>query len=236
MRYITAAALVLAGFAASAASDYRELRELSIPSDGLDSLFIDAGAGSLDVRGVAGQDSIEVRATIIVDDADDDEGREFIRKRVDLRLERDGASARLVSQVKQPMLGWSADARIDVEVVAPANLALRIDDGSGSVEIADFAADVSIDDGSGSIDVRAVGNLEIDDGSGSIDINGASGDVFVNDGSGSLVIADVGGTVTIDDGSGSIRVNDVAGDLIIIESGSGGVSFSGIEGNVEQDD
>ena len=51
-----------------------------------------------------------------------------------------------------------------------------------------------------------------------------------------LVIADVGGTVTIDDGSGSIRVNNVAGDLIIIESGSGGVSFSGIEGTVEQDD
>ena len=236
MRYITAAALVLAGFAASAASDYRELRELSVASDGLDSLEIDTGAGSLDVRGVAGQDSIEVRATIIVDDADDDEGREFIRKRVDLRLERNGESARLVSHVKQPMLGWKPDARIDVEVVAPANLALRIDDGSGSVDIADFVADVSIDDGSGSIDVRAVGNLEIDDGSGSIDVNGASGDVAVNDGSGSLVIADVGGTVTIDDGSGSIRVNDVAGDLIIIESGSGSVSFSGIEGTVEQDD
>jgi hypothetical protein len=236
MRYITAAALALAFTAASAASDYRELRELSIPSDGLDSLFIDVGAGSLEVRGVAGQDAIEVRATIIVDHADDDEGREFIRKRVDLRLERDGDSARLVSQVKQPVLGRSADARIDVEVVAPANLALRIDDGSGSVDVADFVADVSIDDGSGSIDVRTVGNLQIDDGSGSIDINGASGDVHVNDGSGSLVIANVGGTVTIDDGSGSIRVSDVAGDLVIIESGSGSVSFSGIEGTVEQDD
>ena len=236
MRYITTAALITASFAASAAGDYEEVHELSVPADGLDSLVIDAGAGSLDVRGVAGQDSIEIRATIIVDDADADEGRKFIEKRVDLSLARDGNSAQLVARVDQPRLGWGSGGRIDVEVVAPASVALRIDDGSGSIDIADFAADVSIDDGSGSIDVRSVGGLEIDDGSGSIDVSGASGDVFVNDGSGSLTIAGVGGTVTIDDGSGSIRVNEVAGDLIIIDSGSGSVSFSGIEGTVEHDD
>ena len=236
MRHITAAIFFLASFAAFAAGDYEELREFSIPADGLDSLVIDVGAGSLDVRGVADQDSIDVRATIIVDNADDDEGRKFIAKRVELSLDRDGDTARLVSRVDQPMLKWGSGARIDIDVVAPANLALRIDDGSGSIDVADFVADVSIDDGSGSIDVRTVGSLEIDDGSGSIDVTDASGDVYVNDGSGSLEIEGVGGNVTIDDGSGGIRVNDVAGDLTIIDAGSGGVSFSGIEGTVRQDD
>lgn len=236
MRYITAGCLILASLTAFAADDYREVHELSVTADGLGTLVIDADSGSLDVRGVAGEDNVKVWATIIVDNADEDEGRKFVSKRVELRLDRDDDSARLVARVKQPMLRWGSGGRIDIEVVAPPTVALRIDDGSGPIDVADFVADVSIDDGSGSIDVRSVGNLEIDDGSGSIEVKGASGDVYVNDGSGSLTIENVGGSVTIDDGSGSIRVKDVARDLIIIDSGSGSVSFSGIEGTVEQDD
>ena len=174
--------------------------------------------------------------TLHIDDADEDKGRKFISKRVELQLERDDDTARLVARVKQPMLSWGSGGRIDIEVVAPPTVALRIDDGSGSIDVAGFVADVSIDDGSGSIDVHSVGNLEIDDGSGSIEVSGASGDVYVNDGSGGLTIENVSGSVTIDDGSGSIRVKDVAQDLIIVDSGSGSVSFSGIEGTVEQDD
>ena len=236
MRYITAGCLILASLTAFATDDYREVHELSVTADGLGILVIDADSGSLDVRGVAGADSIKVWATIIVDNADEDEGRKFVSKRVELRLDRDDDSARLVARVKQPMLRWDSGGRIDIEVVAPPTVGLRIDDGSGPIDVADFVADVSIDDGSGSIDVHSVGSLEIDDGSGSIEVNGALGDVYVNDGSGSLTIENVGGSVTIDDGSGSIRVKDVAGDLIIIDSGSGSVSFSGIEGTVEQDD
>jgi hypothetical protein len=236
MRYITAVGLILASLTAFAADDYREVHELSVTADGLGTLVIDADSGSLDVRGVAGEDSIKVRATIIVDNADEEEGRKFISKRVELRLDRDDDAAQLIARVDQPTLRWGSGGRIDIEVVAPPTVALRIDDGSGPIEVADFVADILIDDGSGSIDVRSVGNLEIDDGSGSIEVNRASGNVYVNDGSGSLTIEDVGGSVTIDDGSGSIRVNDVAGDLIIVDSGSGSVSFSGIEGTVEQDD
>ncbi len=235
MRFCIAAGLVLASCAAFAADDYREIRELGVAADRLDRLVIDAGAGSLDVRGVEGQDRIEVRATIVVEDADDDEGRAFIDKRIELGLDRDGDSARLVSRVDQPKLGWGRSGRIDIEVTAPPELALRIDDGSGSIDVAGFASDVRIDDGSGSIDVGSVGSLVIDDGSGSIDVSDVTGDVYVNDGSGSLTIEGVGGSVTIDDGSGSIRVNDVGQDLIIIDSGSGSVSFSNVKGTVEQD-
>lgn len=236
MRIITAGILTLASLTALAADEYREVHELNVTADGLGLLLIETGSGSLDVRGVAGQDRVEVRATIIVDETDEEEGRDFIGKRVDLSLERDGDTARLVARVDQPMLSWGAGARIDIEVTAPPAVALRIDDGSGAIDVADFIADIRIDDGSGSIDVRSVGNLEIDDGSGSIDVKDASGDVYVNDGSGSLTIEDVGGSVTVDDGSGSIRVSNVAEDLVIVESGSGSVRYSGIEGTVRQDD
>jgi DUF4097 and DUF4098 domain-containing protein YvlB len=235
MRILLAVALGIAGFPAHAADDYREVRDLAVSADGAGRFTIDVGAGSLDVRGVAGQDRIEVRATIVVEDADEDDATAFIEERVQLSLERDGDTIRLVTDVTQPKVRWASSGRVDVEVTTPAGLPLRIDDGSGSIDIEDVVADIVIDDGSGSIDVRNAGNVRIDDGSGSIDIADVAGDVYVNDGSGGITIEGVGGTVTIDDGSGSISVRNVGRDLVIIEAGSGSVSFSGIRGTVEQD-
>ena len=234
MGRLIAALTGLASVAVLAADDFQESRNLDLAADGLDVLVIDVEAGNLDVRGVEGQESIEVEATVVVYDADEDDARKFIDKRVSIDLARDGAAARLTTRVQQPMLSWGSGGRVDVEVTAPTTLALRIDDGSGSIDVANFVADVSIDDGSGSIEVRQVANLEIDDGSGSIEVTGAAGDVYVDDGSGGIRIEKVDGNVTIDDGSGSIRVEQVGGDLIILEAGSGSVSFSDIGGTVEQ--
>jgi hypothetical protein len=236
MRYMTTTVLLMAGCAALAADDYREVRELRVGADGLETMVINVGEGGLDVRGVPDQDQVEVRATIIVTDADDEEGQEFIARRVQLSLDRDDNSARLVSRVDQKMFAWGSGGRVDLELTVPSSVALRIEDGAGSMNIADMVADVAIQDGSGSIDVSSVGNLEIDDGSGSIEVSEVAGDVYVTDGSGSLTIEGVDGSVTITDGSGSILVDGVGKDLVIIESGSGSVRFSGIAGSVEQDD
>ena len=235
MRYFIATAFLAGSCAALAANDYREVKELRVEAGGLETLVIDVGEGNLNVRGVPGQDQVEVRATIVVDDADAEEGQEFIAERVELHLDRAGNSAHLVSSVDQMMFSWGSDGRVDIEVTVPPGLAMRIHDGSGSIEVADIVADIAIRDGSGSIEVRSVGNLEIDDGSGSVDVSGVDGDVFITDGSGSLTISSVSGSVTIDDGSGGIRVHGVGKDLVIIESGSGSVSFSDIEGSVEQE-
>ena len=235
MRILVATVLGLASFATLAAGEFREVRELDLSADGARRLAIDVGAGSLDVRGIKGQETIEVRATIVVDDADEDEGRVFIDERVTISLDLDGDTARLATDVRQRKLGWGSGGRVDVEVIVPADLAIRIDDSSGSIDIEDVVADIVIDDGSGSIDVRNVGNVEIEDGSGSIDVADATGDVYVNDGSGSITIEGVDGTVTIDDGSGSIRVRNVGRDLVIIDAGSGSVSISDIRGTIEQD-
>ncbi|MEJ2255390.1 MAG: hypothetical protein P8X98_00030 [Woeseiaceae bacterium] len=235
MRILVATALGLACFTAVAADDYQEVRELGVSADGARQFIIDVGAGSLDVRGVAGQETIKVRARIVIDDGDEDEARAFISEQVKISLEREGETVRLVTDVEQSMWSRGSGGRVDVEVTAPAGLATRIDDGSGSIDVEDLDADIVIDDGSGSIELRNVGAVQIDDGSGSIDVSNATGDVYVNDGSGSITIEDVGGTVTIDDGSGSIRVRKVGQDLVIIDAGSGSISFSDVKGTVEQD-
>lgn len=235
MRSFIAMIMFLASYSSATAGDYTEVRDLNVSASDLEKLAVVAGAGTLSVIGVDGLSSVEVKATIVVPDSDADDGRKVIAKDLTLSLERDGEVAVLKAEFKNGFWGSYANARVDLEVRAPASLELEIEDGSGSLDVRNFAAEVRIDDGSGSIDVHDVGDLRIDDGSGSIDVGGATGDVYVNDGSGSITIEAVGGSVTIDDGSGGIRVSNVAKDLIILGDGSGGVSYSDVRGTVEED-
>ena len=231
--------IVIAMFTASLAhagwSDYEEVRDLELDANGVSDFFVDVGAGSMTVNGDAGAKSIRVTATIQVDENDEEKAREIIAKRLTLTLDRDGDSVVLQSFFKNGM--WrSADGSVKLEIVMPAGIPLRVDDGSGSIIIEDIGADVEVDDGSGSLKIYNVGAVDIDDGSGSILIEQASGDVAIVDGSGSITINKVGGSVTIDDGSGSINVRDVEKDLIIEEDGSGGLSVADVRGSVQRDD
>lgn len=235
MRSFIAMIMFLASYSSATAGDYTEVRNLNVSASDLEQLVVVAGAGTLDVTGVDGLSSIEVKATIVVPDSDADDGRKVIAKDLTLSLDRNGDAAVLTAEFEGRFWGFGANARVDLEVRAPASFELKIDDGSGSLDVRNFAGKVRIDDGSGSIDVHNVGDLLIDDGSGSIDVGGATGDVYVNDGSGSITIEAVGGSVTIDDGSGGIRVSNVAKDLIILGDGSGGVSYSDVRGTIEED-
>lgn len=235
MRSLIVIAMFAASFADAAWNDYTTVRELKLDADAIEVFEIDAGAGSMEVRGVSGLEKIVVTATVIVAESDEEEAVKLIDKKMRLSLDRAGDRAKLISTFDDGMFGRGSNARIDLKISVPAGTAVEIDDGSGSIELIGTAADVSVDDGSGSIDAQGVANISIDDGSGSIDIAGVTGDVSIVDGSGSISVRSVAGSVTIDDGSGSIKVNDVEQDLIVVDDGSGGFSYSDVRGTVRDD-
>ena len=230
--------IVMAMFTASLAhagwNDYEEVRELDIEAAGASEFFIDAGAGSMTVTGDGDTDEIQVTATIFVDTNDDEKAERIIADRLTLSLERDGDRIELKSYFEDGMWGNSSGG-VKLEVVMPQGLALRVDDGSGSIVIEDTEGDVEVDDGSGSLKIYNAGSVEVDDGSGSIVIEGATGDISIIDGSGSITVSEVGGSVTVDDGSGSINIDDVEKDVIIEDAGSGGLNVRNVRGTVESD-
>lgn len=219
--------------AAWAESDYEEVRDMELAAAGISQLTINAGAGSMDVTGVAGLDKIVVKATIVVPDEDADDAVRMIEKRIRLSLQENTGDAELEAFFKSGFQMFGSSPYIVLEVSVPQGMAVDIDDGSGSIDILDVAGDISIEDGSGSIDISNVAQVSIDDGSGSIDIVNAAGDVSIVDGSGSISVKHIAGSVTIDDGSGSIRVSDIDNDLVIVDDGSGGLTFSDIRGTVD---
>lgn len=245
-------------------ADQHSQQSLSLSTQSLNQLMIDAGAGSLSVYGQTGLDEITVEADIY-----HEKGAEH---KVELSLKKKGKAAELISRI-DTMGNWQGQSpRIDLVVNVPAKLlldiedgsgaivvrdidnAVSIDDGSGSIELVNVSGEVRINDGSGKIELANVGNsVDIKDGSGSIDINEVNGDLAIDDssgsievaqvsgnadiedGSGSLTVHDVGGVVTIDDGSGSIEVKR-AGGLNIISDGSGGVTIKDVKGQVAVND
>lgn len=231
--------IVMAMFASSlthgAWNGYTETRDLEISSDGVEILEIDAGAGDLVVSGSSNSSNIIVRATIHVDDSDDDAIKK-IEKHLSLNLEKKRSKAMLDAYFDKNFWHSMDSAAVDLHVSIPHGLAIFVDDGSGSMQIMDVQSDVSIDDGSGSIEISGANSVFIDDGSGSVKISEVSGDVEVDDGSGNIEIETVGGTVIIDDGSGSIDVKDVEKDLEIVDDGSGSVRIADVRGSVYRDD
>lgn len=213
------AALCLSALAACSFSEptLQETRQLELDVSPDGRFVIEAGAGPIIVEGDDGT-SIRIEAGIYQHAPNDD-------YRLALEATGEGA-ARLVADT--PSAGFGTSDYIDLVIRIPRSLDLRIDDGSGSLQVRDLDGDLQIDDGAGSIRIASIGGtITVDDGAGSISIQDAGGDVRIDDGSGSIEVINAAGMVSIDDGSGSITVTN-ADDFELRGDGSGSVNLSGI--------
>jgi len=233
--------LILGMFTASLTNaawrEYEEVRDLTLDAGGINRVEIEAGAGSLDVRGNPGARKISVTALIQVPGKSDEKAQKVIESDLVLTLERDGDTAVLIGYFDSSSWGWDGSPSVRLEVEVPESVALDIEDGSGSIQIRDVLGEIMVEDGSGSLQMTNIGGeVRVIDGSGSISVERVGGDISIEDGSGSITVQDVRGSVVIDDGSGSINVTDVDADLIIEDAGSGSLNFTRVNGHVEKKD
>jgi hypothetical protein len=198
---------------------YEEVLDISLPADAVVRLDIEAGAGSLQVRGESADGLIHLHGRVCA-------SRKSLLEGVALRHAlRDGTQfIETVIPDTQTTFWTSNYRRLDLTVTLPAGLPVAIDDGSGEVRVSGTGA-LTLEDGSGSTSIDGVqGDVRVRDGSGDLRISQVNGNVEVKDGSGALFIADVQGRVDIRDGSGSIDVQDVTAEVTIHEAGSGSVA------------
>lgn len=219
---LLALTLVLVAGAAYADCDHEADREATVDADGVRLIEIDAGAGTLEVEGREGATRVEARGTACA-------SRESALDEIRIATRRSGDRLRVVAEIPDGRY-WD-EARLDLEVSVPAGVAVKVDDGSGSLRVRKVGS-LEIDDGSGSIDVEDVaGDVEIDDGSGEIDVRGVGGEVRINDGSGSIDVRRAGAVVIEDDGSGEIDLAEIDGDVLVRSDGSGSISARDVGGD-----
>jgi DUF4097 and DUF4098 domain-containing protein YvlB len=207
-------------------------QEISIAKNNAKAVIIDVGAGSLKVRG-EDVDEISVTAKVYSKKYSTLEDlQESFDDNVIFDLKQKGSNIVFLAKNKDKLFNFSSsEISIDVELVMPNNMHLDVDDGSGSIDIANIQGMLEIDDGSGSLVIQNIGaNVSIDDGSGSIEINNVTGDVRIDDGSGKLKLTDINGSVYIEDGSGEINIMNVAKN-VTLDDGSGSVNIVDLAGN-----
>lgn len=211
---------------------YSKDYDFAVDSASLESLRMDVGAGQLTVTGDSAGNEIRVVATACASSRDRLEELDLTHRVRDSEL-----LVRTERYRSGSIFSWLSFgnnySRIDIAVTMPGELALDVDDGSGSIEISNVSS-LSLDDGSGSIRIDDIsGNVEVDDGSGSISISGVGGIVSINDGSGPMQILDSNEVEIIDDGSGEITIENIRSNVNIRNDGSGGISIRDVAGNVE---
>jgi hypothetical protein len=132
----------------------REMKDLQLPSQGIDTLVIKCGAGSLNLRGIDGHSKIQVVSQILVDGLEGEDLDTFFRKNLLLHLEQQGTKAVLRSVFVRPTHINPREAKIDTTLRVPRNLNVKIDDNSGPISVNDLSGDLEVDDGSGSIKIK----------------------------------------------------------------------------------
>ena len=214
--------------AARSSCRFSEDWDETLPVDAAEVVRIVARAGSLDVSGRSGLDSVRVRGRACASS----------QKALDqIELAAEQVDGEILIEAKIPSGRLFSNAILDLEIQLPETLALAIKDGSGETAIRN-AGSVRLEDGSGGIEIEGIaGEVYVEDGSGSVRIADVRGNVALKDGSGSASVTGIGGGVTIRDGSGSIEIERVEGDVTVTEDGSGSISARHVGGDftVEQD-
>lgn len=198
-------------------------RSVSLPATGTTSVRIIAEAGSLKVNGRSGIAEVTITGTTYARNTKDLEQLQIVTRTNGVEI---------IIEVKTSPGG----SQFDVTVEIPDSFQVKIDDGSGNIEVRNVAG-VCLTDGSGHIDVSGVsGDVMVDnDGSGNINIQNVSGNVDITeDGAGNINVSDIDGNFRVgNDGSGSITARDIRGDFTVDHDGSGGITYSDINGRVE---
>jgi hypothetical protein len=213
------------------AETFRETKKMALPAEGITTMVINCGAGSLNLRGTASAQNISVIAQIEIENYESIDVRTFIQEKVGLTLTRQAGTAAFNGIIKRSPSA-APEARINVMIQIPEGLDVNLIDGSGPIHVFGLRGNLNIEDDSGGIKIENItGNVDIEDSSGAIWIEEITGTVVVIDGSGSINIESIEGDVLVKDGSGGISITDINGN-VTVSDGSGSIDVRGVTKNV----
>ncbi len=249
-----AGAVAMSPAFASQSCRFQAPRTLQVDLAGVQSVRVASGPHTLHLRGTSGAD-LGVTGRACASDEAALAGLTVTQRREGNQLVVDIGGQQAVRVLR--LFGGSY-AYLDVTVQLPANLPvtlavgsgdavvsdlheLRAQVGSGNLQVARAAGEVTVSVGSGDIDLNTIGKLAIGAvGSGEAKAAGVRGDVRVGSiGSGTVQLRQVSGAVHVGSlGSGDLRVDGVGGDFTLDVVGSGDLTHAGVKGkvNVPRDD
>ena len=245
--------LLLYQFSSDVSADWCKYeKNIDVTLDLADSelLAISAGAGDLEVRGIAGSKEAVIHGNVCVSKEawlDDAQVTTTTGKRAEIIADLPGSGG-----------SWSlfgnSYASMDLVIEVPQDLALKIKDSSGDIEISHVAA-LHLYDSSGDIEIEnSLGPISIKDSSGDIVVDqvkgnftiesDSSGDIYASniegvalvkkDSSGDIHLTQITSDAIVEvDSSGEIVVKEIGGDFRVLKDGSGGIRSNNVHGEIQ---
>ena len=202
--------------------------------DGIDTLILMSGPGSLRVTESDSMNDIVVRADVVCRGTGLARQQQ-IESEVRIAIDRT-APGRARVRVIDPRLEDGEECQVDVTVAIPggsdSGLAFEIQDSSGDISVDGFDGKLSITSLRGSIEVtEGSGSVGISSGRGPCSVTGFEGAVKIRDGSGDCVLGQVTGNIEVWGRGGNLEIRYITGDVTAIDSRDG-ITVQSVEGNL----
>jgi hypothetical protein len=132
-------------------------------------------------------------------------------------------------------------SHMDIKVMAPPHLALKLKASSGDVTAENISNTVHASTASGDIVLKRIeGDSEVSASSGNIVIEEHKGDVKIDSASGDVTASEIEGDVHVKTASGDIELEELTGNLNIISAsgetlvnGAGNIEYKGSSGDAK---
>lgn len=248
---LTAMALVILTAAVQAgAYKYEQSYTKTIELKGEQRLVVGNKRGDIVVIGEEGRTGIELIVTEYVRAECEDSARKIAEK-MSVRIKSKNGDLIIVAvfpdtdgdkkSIIAMLLQRDPRSHIDIKILIPQHLALKLKASSGDVVATGISNAVKAATASGDIKlVKIGGDVEVGVSSGDIIVEELKGDANIDSASGDVFAREITGTVVARTASGDIEMRDLSGDLRVttasgetLVEGVGSVEYKGSGGDAE---
>ncbi|WP_017728247.1 DUF4097 family beta strand repeat-containing protein [Halalkalibacterium ligniniphilum] len=202
----------------------------TLDAGNLSSFMLDLDEGNVEITGSSDINEIQVKATFQTVGESEEEAEQFREQSTSLELEKEGTVAHLLTRVNRA--DQAVEGRVHLEILVPNGLSIELMQRAGELLLSGHVGDLKINHGSGPLQLHGIqGNVEITDGAGRLNLTQMTGDIRINSNSGDTVIDDVIGNMSVITGSGNVDITNIDGSLDI-RSGTGEIEINSVTGDV----
>ena len=164
-----------------------EVKTATFALEGAPTVVTETLNGAVTVRGVEGQNDVQVTATLSARGDTLEEANEKLEKMV-VFMSQDGDRVTLRFRSSEQPTDARKHTSVEFDILMPIHGDIDVDTSNGEVTVADVAGTVEVETSNGKIDIdHVVGSIRLDTSNGAINMREADGSIDAETSNGAIV-------------------------------------------------
>jgi DUF4097 and DUF4098 domain-containing protein YvlB len=164
-----------------------EVKTATFALEGIPTVVIETSNGAVTVRGVEGQDDVQVTATLSARGDTLEEANKKLEKMV-VFMSQDGDRVILRFRPSEQPTDARKHTSVEFDILVPIHGDIDVDTSNGEVTVADVAGTVEVETSNGKIDIDHVaGSIRLDTSNGAINMRDVDGSIDAETSNGAIV-------------------------------------------------